>query len=206
MNEVAGRLFSSTHGQVDDVSANAADVPLPPSLASRREQMFPKLAPAEINRLRRFGTTHTWQPGELLFEASKTGPGMFVLLNGHVLVTRKNCLGIEVPIVENGPGDFMAEIGQLSGRPSLVYRHALDVVEALLIDSPSLRAVVVAEAELGERIMRALILRHMGLIETGAGGPILIGPPGGADMVRLRGFLSRNGHPHLSSGAGSEAE
>lgn len=198
MNEVSGSLLSSTPGQVDDVSANAADMSLPPSLASRREQMFPKLAPAEIDRLRRFGEVHTWQPGELLFEASKTGPGMFVLLDGHVLVTRKNCLGIEVPIVENGPGDFMAEIGQLSGRPSLVYGHALDVVEALVINSPSLRAVVVAEAELGERIMRALILRRMGLIETGAGGPILIGPADGAGMVRLRGFLSRNGHPHLA--------
>ena len=61
---------------MDDGPANAADAPLPPSLASRREQMFPKLAPVEIDRLRRFGEIHTWQPGELLFEASKTGPGM----------------------------------------------------------------------------------------------------------------------------------
>jgi thioredoxin reductase (NADPH) len=66
----------------------------------------------------------------------------------------------------------------------------------VLIDPPSLRAVVVAEAELGERIMRALILRRVGLIETGAGGPVLIGPPDAADMVRLQGFLSRNGHPY----------
>ncbi len=65
------------------------------------------------------------------------------------------------------------------------------------MDPPSLHAVVVAEAELGERIMRALILRRMGLIETGAGGPLLIGPPDGADMIRLQGFLSTNGHLHL---------
>ena len=89
----------------------------------------------------------------------------------------------------------MAEVGQLSGRPALVYGRALDHVEALLIDPPSLRAVVVAEAELGERIMRALILRRVGLIETGGGGPVLIGFAGTADMVRLQGFLSRNGHP-----------
>lgn len=114
MKEVLGSLLSSMSSHVGDVSANAADAQLPPSLASRREQMFPKLAPAEIDRLRRFGEIHSWQPGELLFEVSKAGPGMFVLLNGHVLVTRKNCLGIEVPIIENGPGDFMAEIGQLS--------------------------------------------------------------------------------------------
>ena len=55
---------------MDDISADTADFPLPPSLESRREQMFPKLAPAEITRLRRFGTVHTWQPGEILFDPS----------------------------------------------------------------------------------------------------------------------------------------
>ena len=169
---------------------------LPPDLESRRDQMFPELAPAEIDRLRRFGTVKTWHAGDLLFEAGKTGPGMFVLLRGHVAITRKNALGAPTPIVEHTTGQFMAEVGQLSGRPSLVDGRALDEVEALLIDPPSLRALVIAEAELGERIMRALILRRVGLIETGAGGPVLIGAPGAADMVRLQGFLSRNGHPH----------
>jgi thioredoxin reductase (NADPH) len=182
---------------VDDVPLDAATFPLPPSLESRRHQMFPKLAPAEITRLRRFGIVHTWQPGEVLFEPGRPGPGMIVLLSGHILTTRKNGLGIEIPVVESGPGNFTGEVGQLSGRPPLAYARALEVVEALVIDPPSLRAVVVVEAELGERIMRALILRRVGLIETGAGGPLLIGPPGGADMVRLQEFLSRNAHPHL---------
>ena len=198
MNKVTDGLLSSAPGQVDDVSANAVDALLPPSLEPRRGQMFPKLAPAEINRLGRFGTVHTWQPGEILFDPCKRGAGMFVLLSGRILTTRKNGLGIEIPIVESGPGNFTGEVGQLSGRPPLAYGRALEVVEALVIDPPSLRAVVVAEAELGERIMRALILRRMGLIETGGGGPLLIGPPGGAGMVRLQGFLSRNGHPHLA--------
>jgi thioredoxin reductase (NADPH) len=90
----------------------------------------------------------------------------------------------------------MAQVGQLSGRPSLVDGRALEEVEALLIDPPSLRALVIAEAELGERVMRALILRRVGLIQAGAGGPVLIGEPGAADMVRLEGFLSRNAHPY----------
>jgi thioredoxin reductase (NADPH) len=176
--------------------APAADqIPLPPSLASRRDQIFPKLQTAEIDRLRRFGTVKTWQPGELLYEAGKPAPGMFVILRGRVLITRKNGLGVETPVVVDTPGDFTAEVGQLSGRPALASGRALEEVEALVIDPPSLRAVVVAEAELGERIMRALILRRVGLIEIGGGGPLLIGPPGTADMVRLQGFLSRNGHP-----------
>ncbi|MDE2366027.1 MAG: FAD-dependent oxidoreductase [Betaproteobacteria bacterium] len=197
MNKVPDSLLPPTSGQAGDVPLGSADFPLPPSLESRREQIFPKITPDEITRLRRFGIVCTWQPGELLFEPSKRGLGMFILLRGRILITRKNGLGIEIPIIEAGPGHFTGEVGQLSGRPPLAYGRALEVVEALVIDPPSLRAVVVAEAELGERIMRALILRRVALIETGGGGPLLIGSPGGADMIRLQGFLSRNGHPHL---------
>ena len=160
MNKAPDTPLSMEPGHPDDgadlhIALGAVKAALPPSLASRVDQMFPKLAPAEIDRLRRFGTVKTWQPGELLFEAGKPGPGMFVLLRGRVAVTRKNALGVEAPIVEHTPGQFMAEVGQLSGRPALVDGRALDVVEALLIDPPSLRALVIAEAELGERIMRA---------------------------------------------------
>jgi|GEM_PF-77420 len=197
INEGSGGLFSPGLSNVDNISATVEDAPLSPSLASRREQINLKLVPAEINRLRRFGTVHTLQPGEILFDPSTPKPGMFVLLSGRIVITRKNSLGIEIPIVESGPGNFTGEIGQLSGLPSLVSGRALEVVEALVIDPPSLRALVVAEAELGERIMRTMILRRLLLIETGGGGPLLIGAPGSAGMVRLQGFLSRNGHPHI---------
>ncbi|HEV7822078.1 MAG TPA: FAD-dependent oxidoreductase, partial [Burkholderiales bacterium] len=139
-----------------------------------------------------------WRAGEHLMEAGKTGPGMITILKGAVRITRKNALSADAPIVEHGPGQFVAEVGQLSGRPSLVDGVALNDVEALLVEPASLRALVIAEAELGERIMRALILRRVGLIETGAGGPVLIGSPGGPDMLRLQGFLSRNGHPYTA--------
>jgi thioredoxin reductase (NADPH) len=170
--------------------------PLPHHLELRREQMFPQLQPTEIERLRRFGTLKAWRTGEHLMEAGMTGPGMIVVLKGCVRITRKNALSADAPIVEHGPGQFVAEVGQLTGRPSLVDGVALNDVEALLIEPPSLRALVIAEAELGERIMRALILRRVGLIETGGGGPVLVGPPNHPDMVRLQGFLARNGHPY----------
>jgi thioredoxin reductase (NADPH) len=69
-------------------------------------------------------------------------------------------------------------------------------VEALIIPPDRLRALLVAEADLGERIMRALILRRVGLLETGAGGPVIVGRAENGDVLRLAGFLSRNGHPH----------
>ncbi len=44
--------------------------------------------------------------------------------------------------------------------------------------------------------MRALILRRVYLIEAGASGPVLVGPLTLPDMIRLQGFLTRNGQPY----------
>jgi thioredoxin reductase (NADPH) len=163
---------------------------------TRREQMFPKLTPDEIDRLRRFGTVRHYRAGEALFVTGEISPGMFVIISGSVAVTRREGLGKVVPILEEGPGDFLAEVGQLSSRPTLVDAHAITDVQALLVPTDGLRAVLIADAELGERIMRALILRRVALIETGAGGPVLIGPPVSRDAVRLQGFLARNAYPY----------
>jgi thioredoxin reductase (NADPH) len=188
--------MQSDSGADTYLTGDTGDAMLPPSVATRRDQIFPKLKSDEIDRLRRFGAVKKWNGGEFLFEAGAPGQGMFVLLRGRVMVTRKNAWGDHSRVVEYGPGQFMAEVGSLSGRSPLVYGRAVGAVEALLIDPSSLRATLVAEAELGERIMRALILRRVALFETGTGGPVIIGTPGSARLVRLQGFLSRNAHPH----------
>jgi len=91
---------------------------------------------------------------------------------------------------------FLAEVGQLSSRATLVDGTAEGDVETLLIPTEGLRSLLVAETELGERIMRALILRRVALIQGGAAGVVLIGSPASADVIRLEGFLTRNGYPH----------
>jgi thioredoxin reductase (NADPH) len=162
----------------------------------RYEQTFPTLTAQEIARMRRFGEERNYRHGEVLFETGKVGPGMFVLLSGHVAITQRDGFGRVTPIIDQGPGQFLAEIGQLSERPALVDGHAEGDVETLLIPPERLRALMVAEADLGERIMRALILRRVSLIRGGTGGPVLIGPANSAGVVRLQGFLTRNGYPH----------
>ncbi|NOJ48908.1 FAD-dependent oxidoreductase [Bradyrhizobium archetypum] len=162
----------------------------------RHEQTFPVLMPQEIERMRRFGELRSYRDGEALFETGKVGPGMFVVLSGTVAITQRDGLGHITPVIDQGPGQFLAEIGQLSGRVALVDGHADGDVETLLIPPDQLRALLVAEAELGERIMRALILRRVSLIQGGAGGPVLIGPTSLGDMARLQNFLGRNGQPH----------
>ena len=166
------------------------------TIDTRREQMFPKLEPREIDRLRRFGDVRRYSASEALFVTGEIAPGMSVLIKGSVRVTRRDPLGHRAPIVEQGAGEFVAEVGQLSGQPAFVDVHAIDDVETLLIPSENLRALMIEEPELGERIMRALILRRVALVEAGAGGPVLIGPESTPDVIRLQGFLARNAYPH----------
>src|ERR1700761_8935979 len=166
------------------------------TIDNRNEQMFPKLTPNEIDRLRRFGEVRHYAPSGALFLTGEIAPGMYVLIRGRVSVTRRDPLGHKAPIVEQGPGDFVADVGQLSGQPAFVDVHAIDDVEALLIPPENLRALMIEEPELGERIMHALILRRVALIEAGAGGPVLIGAENSPDVIRLQGFLARNAFPH----------
>ena len=168
-------------------------------LHPRHDQTFPRLSEAEIDRLRRFGAGRRYRDGEALFLAGEPGPGMFILLDGTVAVTQRDALGRRQPVVEQGPGEFLAEVGQLSGRPALVDGHAEGAVETILIPPEGLRAALVAEAELGERIIRALILRRVSLIQAGHGGPLIVGSPDHPDVARLSGFLRRNGQPHKTS-------
>jgi len=162
----------------------------------RQEQTFPTLTDAEIARMRRFGELRSYKHGECLFETGKPGPGMFVLLSGHVAITARDGLGHITPVIDQGPGQFLAEVGQLSGRVALVDGCAEGDVETLLIPPDRLRALLVAEADLGERIMRALILRRVSLIQGGVGGAVLIGPSDSARLAGLQNFLTRNSFPH----------
>jgi thioredoxin reductase (NADPH) len=181
-----------------ELESSESEVPVPsnPILEQRRDQIFPTLDPADVERVRRFGEVRAFAAGERLETAGQVGPGLLVVLAGSVRVTRHDHLDRDEFIVSHGPGNFMGELAQLAGRPTLVDAVAQTPVEALIIPPERLRALMVAEAELGERIMRALILRRILILQTGAGGPIILGRADDGDVMRLQGFLRRNGHPH----------
>ena len=164
------------------------------TISTRGDQMFLRFSDSEIERLSRFGEAHSYRAGDMLARVGEPGPGVMLILSGRVEVTRPEGQSRE-HIVTHERGNFMGELAQLSGRPYLVDEEALTDVEAVAIPPERLRALLIAEADLGERIMRALILRRVGLIEAGA-GPVVIGDEADADVLRLVNFLRRNGHPY----------
>ena len=164
-------------------------------IAARGAQMFPTLTPAELARLKRFGTPQCFAAGETLQRTGEPTHGLMLILAGAVEVTQQAPGHAPLPIVTHEAGAFMGELAQLSGRPALVDAVALTEVEAVIVPPDRLRALLVAEAELGERIMRALILRRVGLIESGGGGPLIVGHADDGNVLRLVNFLGRNGHP-----------
>jgi thioredoxin reductase (NADPH) len=169
--------------------------PTQTTIATRGAQMFPTLTPEEMARLRRFGEARKFAQGEAIATVGQTGPGLVLILDGEVEISQHDETDKRTHIVTHERGSFMGELAQLSQRPSLVDAYALTDVEAVVLPPDRLRALLVAEADLGERIMRALILRRVGLIESGA-GPVIIGAGDDADVLRLVNFLRRNGHPH----------
>jgi thioredoxin reductase (NADPH) len=175
-------------------------------LATRSHQTFPVLDPQEVERVRRFGVLRTFEQGEALATAGRRSPGVMVILSGQVRVSRQNLAGAEEHIVTYGPGGFLGGLEQLAGRPSLVDARATEVVSALVIAPELLRTLFIYEVDLGERMMRALILRRMLLLEASAGGPVIVGYADDRNVLRLEGFLRRNAHPQQTLNAAVDAE
>jgi thioredoxin reductase (NADPH) len=171
-----------------------AEIPPLDTYTTRAPQMFPRLSDEELARLARFGEPVSYRAGDIVAKVGEVGRGLLLIASGQVEVTRHE-RGASTYIVTHERGNFMGELAQLSGRPYLIDAVARTDVEAYAVAPDRLRALLIAEAEVGERIMRALILRRVGLIEAGA-GPVIVGDEANADVLRLVNFLRRNGHPY----------
>jgi thioredoxin reductase (NADPH) len=160
-----------------------------------RSQAFPVLTAAQIARIRHFGKVRRVEPGEILFEPGDVNVPFFVLLSGAMQIVQPDLRG-EREITTHAPGAFTGEMTMISGRSALVRGRVTASGEFLELNSEEFRSLVARDAELNEIFMRAFILRRLLLIESGLGNVILMGSRHSAKTLRLREFLTRNGHPH----------
>lgn len=177
-----------------ELSAIESDAAFSP-LSSRLHQMFPTLMPREIDRVRAFGSRVCWKAGDILFKMGYPSPGLIVLLNGLVRVSRGDAIGRVHRVVDQHAGHFLGEIAQLFGHPCLGDGSAIEDTAGIVVAPADLRNLLVTEAEIGEKITRALIIRRAALIENGS-GPVLVGDTANAHMIALQRLLRRNAYPH----------
>ena len=168
---------------------------LTPFAADVRGEAFPVLTTDQINRIRPCSKVRKVEVGDILFEPGDSDIPFFVLLSGSLEIVQADLHG-ERLIVTHGPGEFTGEITMISGRSSLARGRVAEAGEFLEMSNDDLRTLVARDAELSEIFMRAFILRRVALINLGGGNVILIGSRHSAQTLRLREFLTRNGHPH----------
>ncbi|BBC71074.1 thioredoxin reductase [Altererythrobacter sp. B11] len=179
------------------------------TLSSREHQLFPVLNGTEIAVARRFasGPERSFAPGEDVYAIGERNSPAWVVVEGRLEIFRRDGLDREALVTVHGPGQFTGEINQLAGNASIARgRAGPEGCTAFPIDAPHLRALMIGSAELGETVMRALILRRVALIEEGGAGTIIIGEPDSPDVVKLQEFLHRSGYPVLVLDVAVEGE
>jgi thioredoxin reductase (NADPH) len=166
-----------------------------PLTSSRTEQVFPTLTPAHIRRIEAHGHVRAIKPGEVLVQQGDSAVPFFVVVSGELDVLRPSG-GAETLVTVHGPGQFTGEVSTLSGRRALFRLRAAKIGEVIELDRQHMLALVQTDAELGEILMRAFILRRVELVAAGIGDVVLVGSMHSADTLRLKEFLMRNGHPY----------
>ena len=167
----------------------------PLTQTSGTERMFPTLTAAQIERIAAHGHVRRMQPGEVLIEAGRPVVPFFVITAGQVEVVLPSGT-TETLIAVHGPGQFTGEVNMLSGRPALVRTRAIEPGEVIEMDREHLLTLVQTDSEIGEIIMRAFIIRRVELIAHGLGDVVLLGSNHCSGTLRVKEFLTRNGHPY----------
>ena len=169
--------------------------PVPAPVQSRPDHVFPTLTAAQIARIAAHGRVRSIQRGEVLVEVGDKAVPFFVVKSGEIQIVRPSD-ATEKLIVVHGPGQFSGEATMISGRRALVRARASQTGEVIELDRERMLALVQTDAELSEILMRAFILRRVELIAQGLGDVVLVGSNHSSGTLRIKEFLTRNGHPY----------
>src|SRR5258706_14371338 len=171
-----------------------SQVPLPVQ-SSRPDHVFPTLTAAQIARIAAHGRVRSIQRGEVLVEAGDKVVPFFVVKSGEIHIVRPSGASESLTVV-HGPGQFTGETTMISGRRALVRARATQPGEVIELDRERLLALVQTDSELSEILMRAFILRRVEMVAHGFGDVALVGSRHSSDTLRIKEFLTRNGHPY----------
>ncbi len=162
----------------------------------RQAQTFPKLTHEQIERIARFGESVDYPAGTFLFRRGNRGADFFVVVEGSVEISDPGTSGHEETIHRHEDRQFTGELDLFHNREILVTGRTARDSRLIRVPREAFPRLIQAEPEIGEIIMRAFILRRVGLMRYGQGGVVLIGSAHSGDTLRIQRFLARNGYPH----------
>ena len=194
--EVAAQLNSSDK-EGTDIAMTDTTPPVPPATTSPENQRSPTLTAAQVARVAAHGHARQVRQGEVLVEAGARSAPFFVVIAGQLEATRASSTAEELVLVLH-PGMFTGEIHMLSSRRGLVTIRVRASGEVIQVDREQLIALVQTDSELSDILMRAFILRRVELIAHGFGDVVLLGSSHSPGTLRIKEFLTRNGHPYSS--------
>ena len=165
-------------------------------LSIRDAQRYPRLSEDVAKRIMAYGTEEVIPAGTSLFQRGDRSVDFFFVLEGAIQIVDRDRNGHPVVIATHAQRQFSGELDQLCQRE--VFVSGLTMVETRLIriSRENLSRLLATEADIGEILMRAFILRRIGLIQLGGGGIVIVGQGHGGDTLRLQRFLMRNGCPY----------
>ena len=161
---------------------------------SRPDHLFPKLSPQQVARIAAHGRRRSTARGEVLVEVGDRTVPFFVVVSGELEALRPSGAG-DTLIVRLETGQFSGEGNMLSGRRAITRLRVSESGEAIELDRATLLAVIQTDVELSEILMRAFILRRVALIAHDLGDVVVIGSTHSSGTLRVKEFLTRNGHP-----------
>jgi thioredoxin reductase (NADPH) len=164
------------------------------SSAPNAALLFPVLSSAQIARIASQGVIRPITRGEVLIEGGQTNVPFFVLKAGEIEVIRPSALD-EILVAIVGPAQFTGDISMILGRPAQMRLRVRDSGEVVQLTRDQMLALIQTDAEISEVLMRTLIHRRVAVIAHGIGDVLLIGSAGSGATLRIKQFLTRNGHP-----------
>jgi thioredoxin reductase (NADPH) len=163
---------------------------------ARQAQTFPHLTPEQMERIAGYGETVNVPAGTLLFRRGERSVDFVALVDGAVEIYDTGTDGKEHVIHVHEPRQFTGEVDLFNDREILVSGRAKLDSRIVRVPRPAFRHMIEAEADIAELIVRAYILRRVGLMRHVQGGVVLIGPSHSGDTLRIQRFLARNAYPH----------
>jgi thioredoxin reductase (NADPH) len=163
---------------------------------TREAQIFPRLTEEQASRVANYGLAETLADRTLAFERGQRSVDFFLIIEGAIEIFDLDAYGQPRVFTTHSVRQFTGEMDLFNDRQILVSGRAAGKTRVIRVKRPEFRRLISAEPDIGEIIMRAFILRRVGLIRYGQGGVQLVGPGHNGDTIRLQRFMTRNGYPH----------